>query len=120
MTVYNAIEEFFVEIKGTAGSSVNFQLTPNEYSKLQEHWQKYKIAAAVDCLGELKLDIFSILYDKESEEYFGRNDKGINLILTERTEVYALGSVPTKNNNPNSQLLCQTGRDHEQEPLYLF
>lgn len=93
LTVYNAAEEFYIEVKGTKAGAVNFQLTPNEYAHLQKYWQRYKIATAIHCLGKLKLDIFSIRYDKESGEYFGRNDKGATLLLTEKTEIYAFGSV---------------------------
>lgn len=93
LTVYNAVEEFYVEVKGTKTDFVSFQLTPNEYANLQEHWQKYKISTATNCLGKLKLDIFSIWHDKKNNEYLGLNDKGVKLLLTKKTETYALGSV---------------------------
>ena len=93
LTVYSAVEEFCVEVKGTAGKIVNFQLTPNEYKILKRHWRKYKIAVAINCLGDAHLDVFSIWHDSKADKYFGHNDAGSRLELKEKIDVYAVGCI---------------------------
>lgn len=91
LLVYNAIEEFYVEVKGTAGKIVNFQLTPNEYANLKKHWRKYKIAVATSCLGKPELSIYSIWHNTKKNKYFGHTDKGKPIQLTE--QIAAIGSL---------------------------
>ena len=39
-----------VEVKGVSSSAIYFELTPNEYSKLQEHSTRYRVCVVCDAL----------------------------------------------------------------------
>lgn len=75
--VNNKNEEFFIEVKGTLNNIVNFQLTPNEFKKLQENLNKYRIAVVTNCpknskeeaSKEVTLTIYKIR--KEKRGYIG-------------------------------------------------
>lgn len=43
---------FKVEVKGTSGPAINFELTPNEYSKLIEHHASYRVCVVCCALDE--------------------------------------------------------------------
>ena len=39
-----------LEVKGRSASDLRFELTPNEYKKLQEHWEDYRLCVVCDAL----------------------------------------------------------------------
>lgn len=43
-------ERLHIEVKGCSGSSIYFELTPNEFSKLQEHSTRYRVCVVCDAL----------------------------------------------------------------------
>lgn len=94
LTVSINDNEYFVEVKGNASSTASFQLTPNEYAKLKEHYQKYRIAIVTNCLKVPVLDIYKISKQKKSGEtlFWGTNEKGLRVDLIEKIELYAVSS----------------------------
>lgn len=94
MTVSINDNEYFVEVKGNASSTASFQLTPNEYAKLKEHYQKYRIAIVTNCLKVPVLDIYKISKQKKSDEtlFWGTNEKGLRVDLIEKIELYTVSS----------------------------
>ncbi|HQM85987.1 MAG TPA: DUF3883 domain-containing protein [bacterium] len=59
----NAIKEgkviYNIEVKGLSQSEINIQLTPNEYSKMNEKSNNYKICVVTNALSQPKLSVFS-------------------------------------------------------------
>ena len=49
-----------IEVKGLSGSQTKFELTPNEYRKMQEHCSTYRICVVTNTLVEPKLAIFRV------------------------------------------------------------
>jgi hypothetical protein len=43
-------ERLHIEVKGCSGSSIYFELTPNEFAKLQEHSSRYRVCVVCDAL----------------------------------------------------------------------
>lgn len=43
-------EELLLEVKGHKGSRFHFELTPNEYEKMQAHHNQYKVCGVLDAL----------------------------------------------------------------------
>jgi hypothetical protein len=43
-------ERLHIEVKGCSGSSIYFELTPNEFAKLQEHTARYRVCVVCDAL----------------------------------------------------------------------
>lgn len=44
-----------VEVKGVSGSSIYFELTPNEYKKLQEHAPTYRVCVVCEAITDPRL-----------------------------------------------------------------
>ena len=47
-----------IEVKGLSGSQTKFELTPNEYRKMQKHRSTYRICVVTNALADPKLAIF--------------------------------------------------------------
>lgn len=43
--------DILIEVKGLSGPQVNFELTPNEYDKMQKHRDRYVVFVLTDALG---------------------------------------------------------------------
>lgn len=76
---------FKVEVKGLSGDTVNFQLTPNEYSMLQGHSREYRVCVVLDALGRPELFELSPRRSGNGWMLVGTRAKGITVRLAERT-----------------------------------
>jgi hypothetical protein len=57
--------ELFVEVKGLSQSDISFILTTNEYKKMRQHKNKYRLSVVTNCKAkEPNINIFS--YDNEN------------------------------------------------------
>ncbi len=68
-----------LEVKGLSQSEICVQMTPNEYAKMKEHKDTYRICVVTDALKKPKLDIF--YYSQDSGEW--ENDNGNILKIEE-------------------------------------
>ena len=55
----NGEEILLIEVKGHKGNVVQFELTPNEYTQLQEQEDKYRVCVVRNALSEPDLTVFS-------------------------------------------------------------
>ncbi|MCB2168144.1 MAG: DUF3883 domain-containing protein [Deltaproteobacteria bacterium] len=70
-----------VEVKGSSQDAVYFELTPNEYSKLQQFKESYRISVLTNALTDNKnLNIF--LFSDETGKW--ENDSGETLTINEK------------------------------------
>lgn len=58
---------YHIEVKGLSQSEINIQFTPNEYAKMEEKKDTYKICVVTNALSQPKLNIFS--YSPESKRW---------------------------------------------------
>jgi len=68
-----------LEVKGLSGSELAVELTPNEYAKMNEHWNSYRLCVVTTALVEPSLSIFHFSSDSGSWE----SDDGRSLRITE-------------------------------------
>jgi hypothetical protein len=75
-------EELYVEVKGLSGENVNIELTPNEYEKMKDNKDKYRIFVLTNA-DKKKGDyyIFSFKGDKILKD----ENKNKELTIEERT-----------------------------------
>lgn len=75
---------FRLEVKGTAGTDIHFELTPNEYAKMKEHSDCYRVCVVCDALNSPLL--FELLPNKGSNGWELRSaDREVYVPLMERT-----------------------------------
>jgi len=55
----NDEEVLLIEVKGHKGNVIQFELTPNEYTQLQENKDNYRICVVRNALTEPDLTVFS-------------------------------------------------------------
>lgn len=65
--------EVFIEVKGLSGTSVFVELTNNEYIKMNELKDKYRLAIVNNCLKDPYLRIFS--YNSDSKFWIDEEDE---------------------------------------------
>jgi len=73
-----ATEELFLEVKGHKGNVIQFELTPNEYEKLQENAGKYKVCVVRRALVKPDLKIFSP--EQRNDGWYLLEDGGNELV----------------------------------------
>lgn len=56
-----------VEVKGTSSENISIELTPNEFNKMQEYRDSYRLAVVTNTLEEANLHIFS--FSNEMNEW---------------------------------------------------
>lgn len=78
-----------IEVKGVSGSSIYFELTPNEYSKLQQHANKYRVCVVCEALNAPRM--YELL-PKQIEDGWclASEEHGVNVLLMER--IAAIGA----------------------------
>ena len=64
-----------LEVKGTSGREIAIQLTPNEYSKMEEQKNIYRLCIVVNCLDKPMLYIFS--YSTEANTWLSENGESL-------------------------------------------
>jgi len=84
LTAWRGESQLFVEVKGTKGSVVGFELTPNEYRALRENTDIYRICAVTLCLEHKpKLHFFTVRHRLEDNVVIGRDEEGHEIELRE-------------------------------------
>lgn len=79
----------YVEVKGTAGAAIYFELTPNEYRRLQEHAERYRVCVVCDALGAPR--VFDLLPSEGADGWEMRSEDGeVYVPLMER--IAAIGA----------------------------
>ncbi len=74
-----------IEVKGLSGSTISFELTPNEYKNMKKYKDSYRIAVVTDCLSEKpKLTIFQYSQDNGKFEDNEGNKLTVNEIVSAR------------------------------------
>ena len=74
----------YIEVKGTAGATIYFELTPNEYRRLREHAERYRLCVVCDALDSPRL--FELLPSEGAECWELRSADGeVYVPLMERT-----------------------------------
>lgn len=63
--VYNKVE-LKIEVKGLSGNKVSIELTPNEFSKMNEHKDSYRLCVVTECLESAALFIFAFSKERDS------------------------------------------------------
>lgn len=66
-----------IEVKGLSGNIISVEITPNEYKKMQEYIESYRLAIVTNCLVNPQLNIFS--YSTEKNAWC--NEEGDLLII---------------------------------------
>mgnify|MGYP000151766445 CR=1 FL=1 len=84
-----AKELLLLEVKGHIGSVVQFELTPNEYSQLRAHNEKYRVCLVRNALELAEVEVFSASV-KQGEWSLRRSDERVKIKLQERTGARAL------------------------------
>lgn len=64
-----------LEVKGTSERKIAIQLTPNEYSKMEEQKNIYRLCIVVNCLDKPMLYIFS--YSTEANTWLSENGESL-------------------------------------------
>jgi hypothetical protein len=82
------IELLLIEVKGHLGNVIQFELTPNEYSKLQENGLSYRICVLRNALDETELEIYAPK-QVNGEWLLQRLDKPGLIRFTEKTAARA-------------------------------
>ncbi len=85
-------KEVYIEVKGTAGKQLSFQLTHNEYTQLKENYEKYRIAFVKDCLRKPHLEIYRIERVKNNKKIVY---KGVKITKKEEKIFYLTERVET-------------------------
>ena len=67
-------EILLLEVKGHVGSTVQFELTPNEYEQLKRNADKYRVCVVFEALKNPDLYVFEVKYD-ENGLYLYSNKK---------------------------------------------
>jgi hypothetical protein len=75
-----------VEVKGLSGSQLSIELSPNEYEKMQQYRDVYRLAVVTDTLTDPELTIFS--FNDETNHWEDR--KGRRAIVTPKQTVSAI------------------------------
>lgn len=88
----NQSESLKIEVKGTKGDQIYFELTPNEYKKLGEFISQYRIAVVTECLTESP--ILTIFEVRKTDGGFEGYSNELILTLTEKPG--AIGSIARK------------------------
>lgn len=91
----NADECLYVEVKGTAGDDIYFELTPNEYGRLREHAPRFRVCVVCDALGSPRLHELSPSMGKKGWELFSA-DRDVYVPLMERVAAIGVESVGAK------------------------
>lgn len=79
----------YIEVKGTAGAAIYFELTPNEYRRLQEHAERYRVCVVCDALSSPR--VFELLPSEGAECWELRSADGeVYVPLMER--IAAIGA----------------------------
>lgn len=83
----------YIEVKGTAGPAIYFELTPNEYRRLQEHAARYRVYVVCDALSSPRA--FELLPSEGTECWELRSADGeVYVPLMER--IAAIGAEVRK------------------------
>lgn len=78
------ISTLYIEVKGTAGAAIYFELTPNEYRRLREHVERYRVCVVCDALGSPR--VFELLPSEVAVGWELRSADGeVYVPLMERT-----------------------------------
>jgi dolichyl-phosphate-mannose--protein O-mannosyl transferase len=75
-------EELYVEVKGLSGESVNIELTPNEYEKMKDNKDKYRIFVLTNA-DKKKGDYYIFSYEINGKLIDEK--KKVELTIEERT-----------------------------------
>jgi len=74
-----------IEVKGCSGSTIYFELTPNEYKKLQEHSERYRVCVVCDVLVTPKIYDFGPAWHSKSKKWrLSSTDHEAVVALSER------------------------------------
>ena len=84
-------ELLLVEVKGHQGNIIQFELTPNEYKKLQKHIDQYRVCIVRNALSEPDLTEFSAFQYEDDDGYYLENESGSEIVrLDERVSAKAI------------------------------
>ena len=83
-------EELYVEVKGLSGENVNIELTPNEYEKMQNNKDKYRIFVLTNA-DKKKGDYY--IFSFEGDKILKDENKNKELTIEERTGARCRGSL---------------------------
>lgn len=87
-------QKLYIEVKGCAGSTIYFELTPNEYKKLQEHSDRYRVCIVCEALDTPIIYDFGPAWHSQSKKWRLSSTKhGAVVTLSER--VAAVGAEIT-------------------------
>lgn len=81
-------EVLYLEVKGHIGNVVQFELTPNEYSKMQQHCKTYRVCVVRQALTKPDLTIFFPI-EKDASWFLNAPDTGELVQLTEKVAARA-------------------------------
>lgn len=66
-----------IEVKGLSGNNISVEITPNEYSKMNQYFDSYRLCIVTDCLNDPTINIFSFSHEKKS----WANEEGEELVI---------------------------------------
>lgn len=66
-----------VEVKGLSGSDITVELTPNEYARMQEHRESYRLCVVTNALNAPRLSVFG--YSNDSGRWEDRDGVPLNI-----------------------------------------
>ena len=66
-----------IEVKGLSGENVFVEITPNEYKKMNDYQESYRLCVVPDCLASPIIHVFS--YSSEKNTWL--NEDGDELII---------------------------------------
>lgn len=81
----NTTQETYVEVKGLSGPKVRFELTPNEYSALKQHGQRYILFVLTSALDPDANRIHVFTHEGTSDIMVWQTADGQRLNFTEKT-----------------------------------
>lgn len=64
-----------IEVKGLSGSNLSVEITPNEYSMMNEYMDSYRLCVVINCLNNSVINIFCFSKEKNCWS----NDEGKEL-----------------------------------------
>ncbi|HVK18913.1 MAG TPA: DUF3883 domain-containing protein [Fimbriiglobus sp.] len=76
--------ELKLEVKGLSGSRIVVELTPNEYTAMQDHRDSYRVCVVTDALTEPCLEIFAYSLDSGQWESIGGRVLSVEEIVAAR------------------------------------
>lgn len=73
-------ELLYLEVKGHLGNMIQFELTPNEYEKMQENLRYYRVCVVLNALNDPKLLIFTPTKRKDGWLLVAKTGETVKLI----------------------------------------